>query len=147
MRTLVIGRLALLAGAAVLVLGFVPAAAGDDCDLSLNARVTAAPGSTIQGSAELSADETHVTASMKIENLNPGEAYTIWFAYIDDPSKSGNYPGGTAGVCADADAITPADDPVGVFGRMDGAGAGSRSLGGSGASWAPALRASGLASK
>ena len=146
MRTLVIGRLALLAGAAVLVLGFVPAAAGDIFDLSLNARVTAAPGWT-QGSAELSADETHVTASMKIENLNPGEAYTIWFAYIDDPSKSGNYPGGTAGVCADADAITPADDPVGVFGRMDGAVAGSRSLGGSGASWAPALRASGLASK
>jgi hypothetical protein len=57
---------------------------------------------------------------MQTENLTPGDAYTIWFAYIDDPTNCGRYQGGTRGVCQDQDFFLPADNPAGVFGRMDG---------------------------
>jgi hypothetical protein len=113
-----------LASLFVVLLALSSVAAGAaECDDSLKAQV-APHGSTVQGSAELCIDEGRVTATMQTENLTPGDAYTIWFAYIDDPTKCGNYLGGTRGVCQDQDFFLPADNPAGVFGRMDGAIAG-----------------------
>lgn len=108
----------------LLALSSVPAAAAD-CDESLKAQV-APRGSTVQGSAELCIDEGRVSATMQTENLTPGDVYTVWFAYIDDPTKCGNYPGGTPGVCQDQDFVLPFSNPAGVFGRMDGTIAGAK---------------------
>jgi hypothetical protein len=124
MKALVIAVSRLASSFAVLLaLSFVPAAKAD-CDQSLKAAVTP-HASSIQGSAELCIDEDHTAVTMQTENLTPGDAYTIWFAYIDDPTKCGKYAGGTPGVCSDPDFILPADNPVGVFGRMDATIAGA----------------------
>jgi hypothetical protein len=121
MNSLRISRLACLF-VGLLTLGFVPRAAAD-CDQLLKAPVSP-HGSAVQGSAELCIDENLVHATMHTENLTQGDAYTIWFAYIDDPTKCGNYSGGKAGVCQDQDFFLPAESPAGVFGRMDGTIAG-----------------------
>jgi hypothetical protein len=121
MRSLRISRLACLF-VGLLTLSFVPRAAAD-CDQLLKAPVSP-HGSAVQGSAELCIDEGLVRATMHTENLTPGDAYTIWFAYIDDPTKCGNYSGGKSGVCQDQDFFLPAENPAGVFGRMDGTIAG-----------------------
>jgi hypothetical protein len=106
---------ALLAG-----LSFVPTAKAEDyCRHPLRAEVKPNQ-SRIHGTAELCLDENNVSVSMRTEDHTPGNAYTIWFAYIDDPSQCGNYPGGTPGTCSDPDFVTPSDSPIGVFGRMDG---------------------------
>jgi len=100
-------------------------AAAADCDQLLKASVSDPHQmSGITGSAELCIDDNHATVSEWTANLVSDHAYTTWFAYIDDPALCGNYPGGTPGVCADADAVMPADNPNVVFGRMDGAIAG-----------------------
>jgi hypothetical protein len=122
MTTIIASRTAVVVFAILLGLTFVPIATAD-CDESLKATV-APHGSSIQGSAELCIDEGQVTTTMQTENLTPGNVYTIWFAYIDDPTKCGTYAGGTRGVCGDADFIMPAESPIGVFGRMDGTIAG-----------------------
>jgi hypothetical protein len=97
-------------------------AAAADCDHLLKASVSDPHQmSGITGSAELCIDHNHATVSEWAENLIPDHAYTTWFAYINDPKQCGDYAGGTPGVCADADAILPADNPPVVFGRMDGA--------------------------
>jgi hypothetical protein len=121
MKSLRIGRLACLF-VGLLTLTFVPRAAAD-CDQLLKSPVSP-HDSAIQGSAELCIDEDLVHATMRTENLTPGDAYTIWFAYIDDPTKCGNYKGGKPGVCQDEDFFLPAENPAGVFGRMDGTIAG-----------------------
>jgi hypothetical protein len=115
----------LAAGLLLLQLGIAAAA---DCDQPLQTVVNHAPQSSIEGSAELCIDDGRISVSMRTENHTPGDAYTIWFAYLDDPATCGNYAGGTPGVCSDPDFILPANSPVGVFGRMDGhiAGAGGR---------------------
>ncbi len=109
--------------ALALGLSCIPTAAAADCDLSLKTAVIP-NGTTIQGSAELCIDRNNATVSERTENLTPGNAYTTWFAYIDDPTQCGNYDGGTPGICADPDAVLPAGSPTVVFGRMDGAIAG-----------------------
>jgi hypothetical protein len=81
--------------------------------------------SGITGSATLCIDHKNATVSEWAEHLKPGHAYTTWFAYIDNPAECGQYPGGTPGVCADADAVLPAASPPVVFGRMNGAIAGA----------------------
>jgi hypothetical protein len=98
-----------------------------DCDLLLKASVSDPHQmSGITGSATLCIDDSHATVSEWAENLQPGHAYTTWFAYINDPTQCGHYPGGTPGVCADADGVLPADNPPVVFGRMNGHIAGAR---------------------
>lgn len=93
-----------------------------DCDQLYKAPVSDPHQmSGITGSAVLCLDRKHTTVSEWAKNLIPGHAYTTWFAYIDNPAQCGNYPGGTPGVCADPDAVLPADSPTVVFGRMDGA--------------------------
>jgi hypothetical protein len=101
--------------------------AASDCDLLLKASVSDPHQiSGITGSATLCIDHGQATVSEWAENLLPGHVYTTWFAYIDDPTKCGNYPGGTPGVCADPDAVLPAGSPTAVFSRMNGAIAGER---------------------
>lgn len=103
----------------LLALTCIPTASAAECGSSM--KTTVQPhGTSIQGSAELCIEPNHITATIRAENLNPGDAYTVWFAYIDDPSQCGYAYGGTPGVCSDPDFILPADSPVGVFGRMDG---------------------------
>lgn len=99
-------------------------AAASDCDQLLKTSVSG-PGS-ITGSADLCIDEKRASVSEWAENLTPGNAYTTWFAYINDPAQCGNYVGGTPGVCADKDGFLPATNPAVVFGRMDGAIAGAK---------------------
>jgi hypothetical protein len=110
-----------------MTLSCIPIAAAADCDQLLKTSVGDPHAiSGIQGSAELCIDGNHAAVSERTENLISGHAYTTWFAYIDDPTQCGNYPGGTPGVCADPDAVLPTGSPVVVFGRMDGAIAGAR---------------------
>ncbi len=113
---------------AAMTLSCIPAAFAD-CDHLLRTPVSDPHQmSGITGSAELcidvdhnDIDRNHATVSEWAKNLIPGNAYTTWFAYIDDPGQCGNYTGGTPGVCADQDGFLPADNPAVVFGRMDGA--------------------------
>ena len=63
-----------------------------------------------------------MSAEVKAKGLTSGNAYTFWFAYIDNPSLC---TGGGPGVCAPPDFGTSAPsgnataDPLGVFGRLD----------------------------
>lgn len=92
----------------------------DDCTQTLQAPVNALGGSGIQGAAQICIEGSTTTATMMTQGLVPANAYTIWFVYFDNPSLCGSYPGGTPGVCTGTDAIYPANNPVGVFGRMNG---------------------------
>jgi hypothetical protein len=83
----------------------------DDDDNEVSAPLTRAPNSEIHGSGRLLFDRHGVRAEARLEHLTPGDAYTVWFAYIDDPEKCQ-----TRG-CADGDFV--GTDPAGVFGRMD----------------------------
>src|SRR5260370_39880472 len=53
---------------------------------------------------------THITA----QSLIPGNPYTVWFVYFDNPMNCLN-----PGHCAPADTTTPLADPEGVLGRYD----------------------------
>lgn len=124
MRTIAI-RLFVKLFVAALALGCVEMAAAADCDQLLKASVSDPHAiSGITGTAQLCIDRDHASVSMRTENLISGNAYTTWFAYIDDPTQCGLYPGGTPGVCSDPDGVLPPDNPTVVFGRMDGAVAG-----------------------
>lgn len=128
MTSTIKSRISVVPFAVLLGLCCVPIVAAADCDQPLKTVVNHAPQSSIEGSAELCIDDGRISVSMRTENHTPGDAYTIWFAYLDDPATCGNYAGGTPGVCSDPDFILPANSPVGVFGRMDGhiAGASGR---------------------
>ena len=94
-----------------LLLSFLPdAVAGDDCDKESIIPI----GTTIEGEVTLCVDSKGVRAKMKAKALTPGDAYTIWFIYFDDPSQCA-----TPGQCGDPDFAGP--DPLGVFGRLDSA--------------------------
>jgi hypothetical protein len=56
---------------------------------------------------------------MQVENLTPGNTYTVWFVYFDNTDKCV-----TPNHCAPVDLTVPAGAPEGVFGRMDSAIAG-----------------------
>jgi hypothetical protein len=73
-------------------------------------------GSNIEGHGQVIFNNYRLHADVQLEHLKPGNVYTAWFAYIDDPTLCG--PGG----CGDPDFI--GDNPVGVFSRMDGVIAG-----------------------
>jgi hypothetical protein len=83
----------------------------DDDETEVEARLTQAPGSEVYGSGSVSFNRHIVHADVRLENLVPGDAYTIWFAYLDHPENC------QVQKCGDADFV--GDDPVGVFGRMD----------------------------
>jgi hypothetical protein len=55
-----------------------------------------------------------LTAQMRVRGLVPGNAYTVWWVYFDDPSLCVD---GGPGVCGPAD--FHGNDPLAVLGRMD----------------------------
>ena len=115
-----LSRLAALAiCTAMLVFGFNLNALADDCTQTLQASVNALGGSGIQGAAQICI-RWDTTVTMMTQGLVAANAYTIWFVYFDNPSLCGFYAGGTPGVCTGTDLVHPANNPVGVFGRMDG---------------------------
>lgn len=88
----------------------------DDCQ-SMQVQLTPM-GSSVQGHADICFGESGVTASLRAMKLIPGNAYTVWFSYIDQPQTcviQGCGPADFAGV-----------DPAIAFGRMDSAVAGRR---------------------
>ena len=88
----------------------------DDCD-SIRVEVKGFDPS-ISGHAEICYNSAGVVADMRLRGLVRGDAYTVWFAYIDNPAMC-QTPG-----CGDADWGGP--NPPLVFGRMDSAVAGRR---------------------
>ena len=115
-----LSRLAALAiCTAMLVIGFNLNALADDCTQTLQASVNALGGSGIHGAAQICIQQ-NTTVTMMTQGLVAANAYTIWFVYFDNPSLCGFYAGGTPGVCTGTDLVYPANNPVGVFGRMDG---------------------------
>jgi len=75
------------------------------------------------GDATLCILPNRLQSSMSVSNLTPGNAYTVWWVYFDDPAScAGTTPlpaplGGGASAC-DFDDFG-GDRPLGVFGRMD----------------------------
>jgi hypothetical protein len=76
-------------------------------------------GSSVSGGALLILNKNGAQVLMQVENLTPGNAYTVWFVYFDDTSKCV-----TPNHCAPVDLTMPAGAPEGIFGRMDSAIAG-----------------------
>ena len=68
-------------------------------------------GSGVTGMARVCANDEGVRASMHVKNLVVGNAYTTWFAYVDQPSLC------VIEGCDGPDFLDP--DPLGVVGRMD----------------------------
>ena len=68
-------------------------------------------GSGVTGMAQVCANDEGVRASMHVKNLVVGHAYTVWFAYVDQPSLC------VIAGCDGPDFLDP--DPLGVLGRMD----------------------------
>ncbi|HEX4771912.1 MAG TPA: hypothetical protein VH351_13825 [Bryobacteraceae bacterium] len=81
----------------------------DDCD-SMRVKLTVFDPS-ISGHAEICFGHTGVSAEVRAAGLVPDDAYTVWFAYIDNPALC-QTPG-----CGDSDWVGP--NPPLVFGRLD----------------------------
>jgi hypothetical protein len=89
--------------------------ADDGCKFPMKTSLTdLGPG--VEGKATLCVDAKGVSGTMQTKHLQPGDAYTVWFSYLDDPAQC---VGGGPGVCGDAD--FGGDNPLGVFGRFDSA--------------------------
>jgi len=71
-------------------------------------------GSGIQGHALLCIHSGDVRGELQAKYLRAGNAYTVWFIYLDDPSQCVD---GGPGVCGATDFA--GDKPLGVFGRFD----------------------------
>lgn len=102
----------------LLSLGMLPslneATASTDCDKQALIPLEA----PIEGTATLCVKaEGGVRVRVKARQLTSGNAYTLWFAYIDNPSLCSGGPG----VCGPVDfgAGDPEANPLGVFGRLD----------------------------
>jgi len=93
-----------------------PAEAAADSDCTKQALVPLS-GAAVQGNATLCVNTEGVYAKIKTKQLTSGNAYTLWFAYIDKASLCSGGPG----VCGPADfgVDDPTANPLGVFGRLD----------------------------
>lgn len=69
-------------------------------------------GQPASGSSTLCVSPRGLTAHMNVGNLVPGDAYTVWWTYIDDPGSCV-----VPDNCGDVD--FGGDNPLVVFGRMD----------------------------
>jgi len=96
------------------------AEAAADSDCTKQALVPLS-GAAVQGSATLCVNTEGVRAKIKTKQLTSGNAYTVWFAYIDKASLCSGGPG----VCGPEDfGVTngvgdPSANPLGTFGRLD----------------------------
>ncbi|MEM7612942.1 MAG: hypothetical protein AAF270_14755, partial [Pseudomonadota bacterium] len=95
-------------------------------------------GSEATGRARLCTTPFGMYSSMKVRGLTPGNAYTVWWVYVDKPEECVNFPLtpensevpvaepiGYAAPCGLADffSVDPSGEflnPLVVFGRMDG---------------------------
>ena len=98
---------------------FLPDAAAGDDDGCNKESIVALGDTPIQGNAFLCIDLQGVRAKLHARGLTPGDAYTIWFIYFDDPSKCAT-PGQCSGDCSWR-TLWRMCNPVGVLGRLDSA--------------------------
>jgi hypothetical protein len=85
-----------------------PAAAQTGC---LDEPLLEMGNSGVAGTAQLCLSDAGVRAQVDTRNLAPGDAYTAWFVYFDQPTTC------MGASCAPPDVV--GDDPPGVLGRMD----------------------------
>ncbi|MEM9529913.1 MAG: hypothetical protein AAGA23_03275 [Pseudomonadota bacterium] len=96
-------------------------------------------GGPLGGGAGLCATRRGLQANMQVTGMKEGNAYTVWWVYVDNPGACVNFPLttensevpvdeplGYATPCGLADFFTPDEsgeflNPLVVFGRMDGA--------------------------
>jgi hypothetical protein len=116
--------------AALFLLVAAAQARGDDnCDVKLKVSVTEQGHSGATGNAALCVNDDGLGARMKVEGLVPGNAYTVWFVYFNNPAAcAGSGLTGPNQPCSGADLTGPVPDaqhpslaPAGTFGRMDSA--------------------------
>ena len=88
----------------------------DGCDrgIALRTKLVTANNSGVTGNARLCISADGVRTRITAENLTPGNPYTVWFVYFDNPMNCMN-----PGHCTPADTISPLADPEGVLGRYD----------------------------
>ena len=102
--------------------------------------------SEFSGRGTVCATPLGLWSTMRIRGMTPGNAYTVWWVYIDDPGSCANFPlttetapipfdepVGYAGPCGFADFFTLDEsgeflNPLAVFGRMDSVVAGNRRI-------------------
>lgn len=84
-------------------------------------------GTGMSGRASLCYGESGVQVRMSVNNLQAGQAYTVWFVYFDNPASCIFAPEADS-PCGPPDLTRPLPDstnpdaaPAGVFGRMDSA--------------------------
>jgi hypothetical protein len=91
------------------------ARAEGECD---NQEVIDIAGLGLSGSAKLCSSSGGLKAKFRVHGLQPGDAYTGWWVYFDDPSLC---TGGGEGICGDPD-FAPSEagggTPLAVFGRF-----------------------------
>ena len=92
--------------------------AADDwgCDegIALHTNLVTLNNSGVTGSAKVCISARGVHTRITAQNLTPGNPYTVWFVYFDNPQNCLN-----PGHCTPADTTTPLADPEGVLGRYD----------------------------
>jgi hypothetical protein len=92
--------------------------AADDwgCDegIALHTSLVTLNNSGVTGSANLCISARGVHTRITARDLTPGNPYTVWFVYFDNPQNCLN-----PGHCTPADTTTPVADPEGVLGRYD----------------------------
>ncbi|MEM8814239.1 MAG: hypothetical protein AAGE85_00280 [Pseudomonadota bacterium] len=71
----------------------------------------------VTGWSRLCVTRRGINASLIGTNLTPGEAYTVWWIYFDDPTQCVGGP--APGICGEAD--FGGEKPLAVLTRMDGA--------------------------
>ena len=113
-RSTLVSGLLLVVGLGLLFPG-AKAVASRKCDHKIKADVMPLLDSGIAGEATLCINDTGVRGSMVVEHLQPGDAYTVWFIYVDRPDLCVG--GLNPPVCVDPDS----NKPLVVFGRFDSA--------------------------
>ncbi len=93
-------------------------------------------GNELSGKGTVCASHSGLWSTMSVKGLTAGNAYTVWWVYIDNPAACVNFPlpspaaipfpepANYAGRCGLADFFTPSEsgkylDPLVVYGRMD----------------------------
>ena len=92
--------------------------AEDDLDchggITLKAALITLNNSGVTGYARLCISASGVHTRITADQLTPGNPYTVWFVYFDNPLNCLN-----PGMCTPADTTMPLADPEGVLGRYD----------------------------
>jgi hypothetical protein len=113
-RATLVRSLLLIIGLGLLFPWTEALASEGECHRKIKETVIPLEEPDIAGKATLCINRTGVSGSMEVEHLQPGNAYTVWFSYIDDlsPCVGAEDPG----AC-----LFGGDKPLGVFGRYDSA--------------------------